>query len=163
MTLCLVEPHRDTEEPGRANAQMIAEGKYFYNAGCLFPVYVRYVISRDNQFHLIATEDEFRATFAPIETANEALSYGLAVTGLSAYYDLKLNLKYEYFVDRVQDTHVEKTADGYLVQLYHYQGCGCGPHITSAVDLLVTFQGHIERVSTTAVYKNPVEDDWCVD
>jgi hypothetical protein len=163
IALCFVEPYRNTDKPGDANAQAIAESNYFYNAGGVYPMYVRYIVFRNGRFHLIKTENEFRDTFAPIETVNEALSYILAVKDLSAYYDLEPNSKYEYFVDMIEDTHVDMVVDGYLVNLYHYEVFGCGPHITYAVDLHITTQGYIKEIKREAVYKNPAEDDLCVD
>ena len=163
ITLCLVEPYRDTENPGLANAAMIAEGKYFYNAGALFPAYVRYVIFRDDQFQLIKAEGEFRAIFAPIESANEALGYALAVKNLRAYHGLEHNPKYVYFTNTLEDTHVESEADGYQVYLFHHETFGCGPHMTSSVELHVSFEGVIEEVSNKPVFKDPAEDGLCVD
>lgn len=142
---------------------MIAEGQYFYNTGGLIPRYVRYVIFRSGQFELVRTEDELRNIFAPIETSDEALSYTLAAKNLAAYYGLKANSKYRYFVDEIEDTYVKTTTDGYLVHLFHYKVFGCGPHITSIVDIRVTAQGLVEEVRKESVYKNPSEDDVCVD
>ncbi len=142
---------------------MIAEGDYFYNAGGVDPMYVRYIIWRDDQFQLIMTRDEFHALFAPMASADEALSYALAMTNLSAYYGLERKSNYEYFVDMLEDTHVEQVADGYLIRLYDYPVFGCGPHITSAVDVKITIQGEVEQTSKKPVYKNPAEDGLCVD
>lgn len=163
IAFCLVEPYRDTAEPGRANAEMIAEGEYFYNIGGIYPMYVRYVIFRDGQFHLIKTEDEFRDIFAPVETAGEALSYALAVRNLSAYYGLDFKPTYEYFVDEIEDTHVDTVAGGYLVHLYYYERFGCGPHITYAVDVYITTEGYIEEIGRKPAHKDPAEDGLCVD
>jgi len=163
VTLCLVIPDLNTEEPGTENARMLAEGKYFFNIGGIVPTYVRYVISRDNQFELIETEDEFRSVFAPITAPDEALSYALAVRDLLAFYNLEIDPKYQYFVDEIEDTYVEEKAGGYLVHLFFYEVFGCGPHLTYAVDVEVTTQGNVKEISREAIYKDPSEDDLCVD
>lgn len=129
IALCLVIPYLNAEEMGAENAHMLAEGKYFFNIGGSIPTYVRYVIFRDNQFELVETEDEFRNIFAPIAGPQEALSYALAVKDLSAYYGLEIDSRYQYFVDEIEDTHVEAMADGYLVHLFFYEVFGCGPHL----------------------------------
>jgi hypothetical protein len=162
IAVCLVEPFRHTDDP-EFYEQIEAEGEYFYRSGGLMPVYTRYVVSQDDQFRLIKTEDEFRDVFAPIETSEEALSYSLAVRKLSAYYGLEPNPEYEYFVDQIEDTHVEMATDGYLVHLFYYQVFGCGPHETYAIVVQVTEQGHVEEVSEDPIYKDPSEDDLCVD
>jgi hypothetical protein len=82
---------------------------------------------------------------------------------LSAYYSLEFDPTYEYFVNELEDTHVDVVENGYIVHLYRYQVFGCGPHNTSAVDLLITNQGFVEEVTREAVYKDPSEDDLCVD
>jgi len=142
---------------------MLAEGRYFFNIGGIVPTYARYVIFRDNRFELVETEDEFRSIFAPIAGPQEALSYALAVRDLSAYYGLGVDSRYQYFVEEIEDTHVEETAAGYLVHLFFYEVFGCGPHLTYAVDVGVTTQGDVKEISREAIYKDPSEDDLCVD
>jgi hypothetical protein len=161
--LCLVIPDLNTEVPGTENARMLTEGKYFFNIGGIIPTYVRYVIFRDSQFELIETEDEFRSIFAPITAPDEALSYALAVKDLLAFYNLEIDPKYQYYVDEIEDTYVEKTEGGYLVHLFFYKMFGCGPHFTYAVDVEVTTQGIVKEISREAIYKDPSEDDLCVD
>ena len=163
IAVCLIEPYRNADEPESANARMPAEGEYFYRAGGLYPIYVRYVLFRDDRFRLIKTEEEFREIFSPIDSPDEALSYALALRNLSAYYNLEFDPTYEYFVNELEDTHVDAVENGYIVHLYRYQVFGCGPHNTSAVDLLITNQGFVEEVTREAVYKDPSEDDLCVD
>jgi hypothetical protein len=159
MAECLFEPFRHPDQPGSIDD----EGEYIYRTGGLMPVYVRYVIIREGQFQLIKSEEQFREVFAPVETENEALSYALVLRNLSAYYGIEFNPEYEYFVDKLEDTYVESSSDGYVVHLYNYQFYGCGPHLTYAIDLLVTDQGMIEEINREAVYKDPSEDTLCVD
>jgi hypothetical protein len=158
-----VEPIRGADGPASVRARTPAKGEYFYRDGGLYPVYIRYVLIRDGGFQLVKNEEEFRAIYAPIESPDEALSYALAMRNLSAYYGLEYNREYEYFVDEIEDTHVETVADGYSVHLYHYQLFGCGPHNTYAIELLVDPQGTITQVAQEAVFKDPSEDGLCVD
>lgn len=163
IAVCLLEPLTHPDEPELLDMLLEAEDEYLYSSGGLMPVFVRYVIIQDDQFRLIKSEEQFRELFAPIETSDEALSYALALKNLSAYYDLEPNPEYEYFVDELEDTHVQSSTDGYLVHLYSYRMFGCGPHLTYAVDLRVTDQGNIEEINRVSVYKDPSEDDLCVD
>ena len=163
IAICLTEPLRNTDDPGSASVRIPAEGEYFYRSGGLYPIYIRYVLFRDGQFRLIRNEGEFREVFSPIGSPEEALSYALAVRNLSAYYDLEFDPTYEYFVRELEDTHVDVVANGYVVHLYRYQAVGCGPHNTFVVDLSINDQGLVEEVARKAVYKDPSEDDLCVD
>lgn len=138
------------------------EGSYFFRSGGLLAVLFRYVIFQDNRFVLIKTENEFRKVFAPLETEDEALAYVRAVTGLNAYYDLGFDINYEYFVNVIEDTHVDKMADGYLVYLYTADVFGCGPHPTYQVTFHVTPEGIIRQQEVKQVFKDRAEDG-CVD
>ncbi len=141
----------------------IESEQYFYTDGGMFINYVRYVIYKDGEFVLVKTVDEFRDIFAPIESPEEALAYVLAVKKLSAYYDLKRNPDYEYSAGTIEDTHITVKADGYRLLLYNYKLFGCGPHWTSAVNLQVSFDGVVRVVDENQVFRDPDEDDLCVD
>jgi hypothetical protein len=144
--------------------RMRSEGKYIFIDGGMFPIIIRYVVYRDSQFELIETKEEFRDVFAPITSPEEALGYALAVKkGVSARYNLEYDPKYKYFVDEIEDTHVEETSGGYLLHLFSYEAFGCGPHHTKAVEVEVTTQGDVKTIGSQEIFKDPTEDDLCVD
>jgi hypothetical protein len=152
--------------PGEGTEELAAEiesGQFLYYTGGLFGVYIRYLIYQNGEFVLLKTEGDFRDQFAPIESPEEALSYALAVKNLSAYYGLQYLPGYEYEVDAIEDTYVAPDADGYLVHLFHDQPFGCGPHMTSEVDMRVSVEGTIEEQSSRALFRDPQMDDLCVD
>ena len=137
--------------------------EFLYNDGCMAAVYVRYAIEEDGQFLLLKNQGDLKATYAPIESPDEALSYALASSGLEARFNLETPLGYRYQVNQLEDTHVVETGDGYDVLLYHYQVCGCGPHTTSTVLLHVTAEGDIQEIERTPAFEDPKEDGLCVD
>lgn len=75
------------------------------------------------------TQEELAELFAPIESADEALSYALLATHYRAHYALsdvdgpdlleceKAGVRCP---GKFVDTHVTEDSDGYLVNLYHY-------------------------------------------
>ncbi len=136
---------------------------HVYTYGGLNPTYIRYLIVVDDEMRLIRTQADLQATFAPIESANEALSYALAWDDVSPYYGLEYDRELRYLVDVIEDTHVEEMNEGYLVHLYYYAFYGCGPHTTSSMDMLVTYQGDVEVVQVEGVFEDPEEDHLCVD
>lgn len=152
--LCLV-----VQPPGNS----LPSGEYIYREGCMLPRYVRYVIQKDGQFQVLHSLDELKAIYAPITSENEALSYALAATGQSAYYGQIATKGWRYFVNQLEDTHVVATDKGYLVYLYDYQLCGCGPHTTEYVEVLVTSDGEIEETGRTPAFEDPEQDGLCVD
>lgn len=171
------------------SAEEITHRYYSYSArgNCFYSVWLgqdvifyQYVVFQDNQYKLIETEDEFRDIFAPIESADEALGYVVAVTGLDAKYGLEQDsrigwlsrgrgedaqVEYEYFVDVIEDTHVTTEPDGYLVHLFQTALTECfeQPHRYEeevfAVDFRVTFAGHIEVTDRVKV----LEHNLCVN
>ncbi len=152
--------------PGEGSEELIAaidNGQYLYYTGGLFGTYIRYVIQQDGEFVLLKTEKDFRKVFAPIESADEALSYALAVRNLSAYYGIEYFPEYEYEVDTIEDTFVAPEADGYLVHLFYDSVFGCGPHWTFAVDVHVSTDGSMEELSSTPLFRDPNLDELCVD
>jgi hypothetical protein len=152
--------------PEQAQAETQAEiekGLYFFYTGGLFGRYIRYVIFLDGEFHLLKSEDEFRAIYAPVETPEEALSYVVAVTNLSAYYGFAYDPAYTYEVGTIEDTHVTPDADGYKLHLFHEAVFGCGPHWTSEVDMHVSTEGIVREVSSKPIFRDPNLDEVCID
>lgn len=129
-------------------------------------MFVRLVALRDGRFERIATRDELRDAFAPIECDAEALAYAVAATGLAAVYDLETRLHpgYEYFVDRLEETRVVPDGNGgYRVHLFHKKIFGCGPKPVSAVEVVVSRDGIVEEGDRTPLFKDPRQDLICVD
>ena len=159
LALCLYAPfqHQDT-----AQGDPFSE-PHLYNDGCMMPALVRYVIYKDGNFEVLSTLDNLRAVYAPLESPDEALSYSLAATGLSAYYDQQCQLGYRYFVDQLEDTHVRQVGGNYQINLYDYQVCGCGPHTTSIITVQVSPEGNIQTLSEQPAYEDPAEDGLCID
>lgn len=157
LMICQIEP------VGKEITQMFDDKDYFANVGCRNPIFTRYVIFKDDEYKLIKNEREFRELYAPITSANEALSYALAITGFSAYYDLEKNPEYRYFENYIEDTHVVELDNGFEINLYDYKACGCGPHPTSMVRVQVLPDGKLSQTPFTKVYEDPKEDSLCID
>jgi hypothetical protein len=159
---CIVSPGYATE-PLAVTEQMFAEGQYLFIEGDAQPNFIRYVIWRDAHFELVATKDEFSHVFAPISTPAEALSYAKVLQPkLVGFYNLAYDPAYEYFVDEIEDTHVEEIAEGYLVHLFAYDLLGCDPRIIETVDVEVTTDGIVREVNREAIYQAPPAED-CVE
>lgn len=141
----------------------VPQTDYIFNAGGPLPDLVRYVIYKDGEVLLIKNPDEFREVFAPVESANEALSFTLAMKDYAAYYGLEKDNNLKYYVDTIEDSHVETTADGFIVHVFHYKFFGCGPHYTTAFQVNVTRDGMVEEISRENIYSDPSMDDLCQD
>lgn len=136
---------------------------FLFQGGGMRPMAVRYLVLDNDQIRLIATEAEFRDLFAPIETAEEALAYVVATTNLKPRYDITYEPQYEYDVNTIEDTHIEATSDGWHMNLFHFQVFGCGPHYHQGYEVNVTADGEVHREPPINLYRNPEDDQMCVD
>lgn len=134
-----------------------------YVNSCMFQQYIRYLVLVDGEMRLIDSAKGLAAVYAPIESENEALSYAIAATGLSAVYDLHESPNLKWYSNTVEETYVSQTDEGYLVHLFDTFLCGCGPHVVRSVDLVVSTDGSITFSEAFDTYSDPELDDLCID
>jgi hypothetical protein len=134
-----------------------------YSRGCLIHQDINYLVKRDNEVQLVGSLQEMMNLYAPIESENEALSYALAVTGYGAIYDLENHPDYKVISSPLEESYVKRTDDGFIVHLFDTFMCGCGPHITPAVDVLVRTDGTIAEVGRYDAFRDPELDQVCFD
>ncbi|MBP1694562.1 MAG: hypothetical protein H6Q37_2445, partial [Chloroflexi bacterium] len=75
--------------------------------------------------------------YAPIETPEEALSYALLLTNYEPKYNQGIIANAEYFTPVIEDTHVDKLANGFGLHLFVSEPTSSCESSTSAVDVLV--------------------------
>lgn len=161
---CELHARMDQDDGMALVREMEQSRNYVLSTGGLFaPSYTRYLTLQDGALTLLSNRQQLQAAYAPVESAEEALSLALAATGWRAYYGLQREDALEYEVDRLEDTHVTSTAEGFEVLLYVYQVFGCGPHWTDAVWLTVSRDGTLDVADRWHVYRNPDEDGLCAD
>jgi hypothetical protein len=133
--------------------------------GCLLGphVYRRFVIASGGRLELVRNETEFAKRFAPVESAEEALAFALALTEARAFFDGKLPRDAVPYPGELPTTSVDAVASGWVVHLFEYEGCGCGPHDEVVVDFLVTREGKVKWVGNRPVWRYPKEDNTCND
>jgi hypothetical protein len=129
------------------------------------PKCVRARVRQDGVSRIISTQEELREWFAPVESADEALSYALVATGYSAKYapeDYRLAVgdicdpgpeHYYYCTDVLEDTHVSEVANGYHVNLFYSERYGCGPFPVSSVTVKVSFDGSLSEFPKTKLFE----------
>ncbi len=120
----------------------------------------RYVIYKDGKFQPVKTMGEFRALFASVDSANEALGFALAMGSYKANYNQAQLNDFIYTVQELEDSYVETTTDGYIVHVFYTPPFGCGVFETSAVKVKVSYEGHIEEIDRYPVYHT--KDTICV-
>jgi hypothetical protein len=131
--------------------------------GCRFGT-VSAIIMRNGSLALIDSLDALREASTPIESADEALSYVLLGTEFTAQYDFEFQPHYQYWVDPVEETHVTATNEGYVVNVFKYDQCGCSDtgHVLLGVDMLVRFDGTMEAIASRDIYTD-TSDTACYD
>lgn len=127
---------------------------YFRQPNGLDSRYRSFVVFLEDETRLMIKQSEFREVFAPVESAEEALSYAMAMTSLSAEYSFDPNGKVKYLVDKIEETHVEETPQGYVVFLFDSDHrMGCDTHEFFAVNVLVTPAGEVIEQSRRVIYE----------
>ena len=139
------------------------EPDLFQMTGCLMPLYQSVVVSVDGEIRLVNDAASFQGLFAPIESEEEALAYAQLVTGLNAIFGWEVaeDSPNQYYVDRLEDTHVAQTDEGFIVSLFSDPEplCGCATHTIYQRDVLVHLSGQVEIVNSTPLY----DFEACID
>lgn len=149
--------------PGTYVEAEVIQTEAIYNDGCSMQMFARLLTYQDGNYHLIKNKEELKNSFAPIENEGEALAYLLASRDVSPMFDFDPPEEYEYFLDPIEETYIEKTADGFQILVYHYALCGCGDHPTYQEIYLVTESGEIQLLESNPAYANPEGAGMCVD
>ncbi|MBN1484683.1 MAG: hypothetical protein JXA37_08170 [Chloroflexia bacterium] len=101
---------------------------------------------------LAESEKVMQDLFAPIESPEEALIYAQLLSGLQSRDTFLYNKDLTYFQAVIQTTQVRETSEGYIVNLFHSEVCGCNTYITSQVDLLVSYGGSLAWLAAQPIY-----------
>ncbi|MBF0528229.1 MAG: hypothetical protein HQK55_02945 [Deltaproteobacteria bacterium] len=171
MAICLVEEMKmelRKREARKKQSQGLPGEKFaqvsLYRTGCLMASWAGIIIYQDNQFKIIKDKEELRKTFAPLQSPEAALGYAVAATNMIARYGItptQLQNLDNWQVKEIEDTHVEKVTDGYVVHLFDRDVCGCGPKKQYAVAVQVSESGTIKELSRTVIQETKTEI--CVD
>jgi hypothetical protein len=139
------------------------DGIQYKGAGML-PMYNKYIVYDSSGFKVLNNPSEFKEFFAPIESAEEALSYAAALTGSYPMYKIEMPKGYKREASTIRSTYVESRPDkGYKVHLFDYQAGGCGPHHYYSIDYVVMPDGYLAEVDRQNIWRNPRNDSLCVD
>lgn len=123
----------------------------------------RQIIFKDDTYLLIKNFDDFKTLFAPVESPEEALAFALITGDYSAEYGQTKKDSYIYYVQKLEDTFIDKVIGGYIVHIFYTPVIGCGPFETESVELKVTYDGDVEEIDRYPVYRDPSQDTVCVD
>lgn len=124
-------------------------------------VYVTdYVIFKNEIFELISSADNFKKTFAPIESTDEALAYIEAFHKGSLIFDLAplLTLRGGTFKVQKSDikiTSVKEDKEGFTINLYSFEGDwpDCIDEVTERV-LFLNKNGEITQKSAKLIWES---------
>jgi hypothetical protein len=134
-----------------------------YTKGCMGTYYVRYLVEMDGKMRLIDSADGLKELYAPIESEDEALSYAVAVTGLTPLNDLNLHPLYKRYIRPLIESHSTFDGKQFTVNLYDTYLCGCGPHIVSTITVTVQQDGSFSLSEPVGAFSDPKTDGLCID
>ncbi len=125
------------------------------------PLLRRYIAEQGEESRLIASKEEFRSLFAPVETKEEALAFAVALTSSLPRYDTSVPEGYFPVTSSVKPTYAIETEEGYLVHLFDSELCGCGSHPYYAIEYLVTRDGNVTELFREKVFDSTMQI--CID
>lgn len=134
-----------------------------YTQGCMGTYYVRYLVEVDGEMRLIDSADGLKELYAPIESEDEALSYAVAVTGLTPLNDLELHPFYKRYTRPLIESYSVFDVNQYTVNLYDDYLCGCGPHVVSMITVTVQQDGSFSLSEPVGAFSDPKTDGLCID
>ena len=147
-----------------SSSKEISSDYFVHQSSCLGWRYASdgLVLSTGNAYRLInmSSIDDLKATFAPIDSEAEAMSYLLIAselnleleTGVPVYSFIQSEIA-NYYLPTIEGTHVEVYDEGYLVNMYSNPDCGCGDHKVYKIDILVKSNGEIKILHRKLAYK----------
>jgi len=128
------------------------------------------VLIQGKEVKAITNRDEFRRLFAPIDSLEEALSYVSAVTGTYPVYDFPE--KYfimgpdeggSYTVKNPRPTNVKEKEDGFTINLFDNQRCGCFRPALIEVSYFVSRDGAVKELGRQKVWEANRRYNVCID
>jgi hypothetical protein len=140
-----------------------SRNKGIRNIGCRLPQFIQYVVYSKNEIRVIDSEQSFISYFAPVDSEAEALGFALALTSSYPLYKIELPKGVIVSEPKTPATFVRKENDDYIVQLFGFNPCGCGPHWNYSIEYRVTKEGNVHEISRKEFYRDPKQDDLCVD
>lgn len=145
------------------SVEATTEPPHLFLTGCALRTTHSLVIYKDGAFQNLDQLDKLQAVFAPIESADEALSYALLATGYEALYGQTVDPSLEYFQRTIEDTYVKKNAKGWEVLLFRNLFCGCGPHYLTTIKVQVFPDGTLSIPEGVPLSEDPQFRNTCVD
>lgn len=135
------------------NYEYLVDNPVFTEEGCLLSKRNEALLMFKEGVYQFVDNEDLKSLAAPIESTEEALSYVLATTKYYAIYNLKTG-PYRYYVNKIEETYVIETSNGYLVHLFYDQEpyCGCGKHYTNVVDIRVDKDGSTKLIKSRHFY-----------
>lgn len=110
----------------------------------------------------LATKKDFISYFGYPQNSSQAQAYALALGGSQADYSTSIPAGFRKYAEK-EPTTVKEVQDGYTVNLFESQFCGCGPHPYYEITYSVNKTGEVGEISRRKVYENPELDGLCVD
>ena len=148
----------------KGDAPLVKNQKAILYRGCGgLSIFSKYIVLRGTELFELSNAEDFKNAFSPVDSADEALAFAVALTGFHPKNDKEVPLGYIKMVEKIRTTSIESVEGGYTVRLFGYQCEGCESHPYFFIDLMATTDGEVREISRENVYRNPEEDFVCND
>ena len=143
----VVQCHADTAK--------IARG--LWTSGCKLTSSVIYFAAMDHRIVRIASAKDLAATFAPVTSPEEAVSFAALVSGDDAF-----DKERKADDGKTMSTDPTRDGDGWTFDLFRYQSCGCD-HPVMRVSYFVARDGMVTEKSHARALENADQSGMCKD
>lgn len=141
------------------------------HGGCMMPVSMTILtVGADKKIKHLKDKETFQKIFAPIEDADEAISYASVLEKAAPMYEFPKDY-YQFLKDaskkgkwldkKLKPTHAEKMEDGWHVWLFYEPMCGCHKMELFEEEYVIGPEGDIKKLKSRAVWRS--EAEICVD
>jgi hypothetical protein len=131
--------------------------------GCMLPETFQYLVYTKGEFVKIDSPKAFVSFFAPVGSPEEALAFAVALSDGFPIYKIEIPEGMYVETPNMNPTSVEKSGDNFLVHLFGFDSCGCGPHWYYSIPATVNKAGDVSVGSRKNYYHNPKDEELCWD
>ncbi len=140
--------------------------KALYFTGCSIPSSVNYLLFNTNSFIKLSTLDGLAGLFGgTIDSADSAVLFAKLATGAEIWdrVEVPTESTMQVVLDTINSTRAVAYEDGYKVNLFAYQACGCGNHSYSELIYTLSRTGKLKLESSRELFSPPGGEGMCVD
>jgi hypothetical protein len=121
---------------------------YLFGEGCMGWHAIVLIQEKNNQYKILRTLEDLKNEYLPIDSGEKAIGFISAAKGMFALNGY-IFIPYlpKYFGGIIEETYSININNGYIVNLFTENYCGCGPHEVYEYREFIDYYGNISEIS----------------